>query len=373
MKRILHVLGAMNQGGVETWLMHMLRTIDRTRFELEFAVHTGRPAFYDSEIRSLGSRLHICAEPHRPLQYGAGFLRLLKEQGPYDVVHSHVHHYSGVVLKLASHAGVPNRIAHSHNDKSTVEADAGFARKAYLRLMKHWVSRYATKGFAASEPAARDLFGREWKKNKKWSLLYCAIDLAPFELPASRSAVRRELAIPEAAFVIGHVGRFDPQKNHAYLVEVLAELAKIEPDVMGLLIGRGSLREDVQKKAKRLGLAEKIRFAEDRTDIARLMTGAMDLFLFPSLYEGLPLALLEAQAAGLPCVISNAIAEDAEVVGSLIRRIDLKDGAGKWAREIARIRKTLPLLSRADALRKMRRSSFDISSSIRAIERNYEI
>ncbi|MBI3548188.1 MAG: glycosyltransferase [Elusimicrobia bacterium] len=372
MTRVLHVLGAMNQGGAETWLMHILRAIDRRRFDLQFLTHTDRPAFYDPEIRALGSKIHFCGRPGRPHEYALGFLRLLRREGPFDVVHSHVHHYSGFVLRIADRAGVPMRIAHSHNDTSGDDIWAGIARAAYLRLMKHWIRRYSTRGLAASHPAAAALFGRDWKAHPKWSVFYCAIDLAPFETEVSRAQVRAELGIPDDAFVIGHVGRFDAVKNHSFLIDVLAESVKRHPNTMALMVGKGPLRAEIEKKAQALGLDGKIRFLEGRTDIARLLKGAMDAYVFPSIYEGLPLALLEAQAAGLPCLISDTISADTDVAPSLVRRLGLDEGASGWAQAVSGLREASPTLSPDGGLKVMRGSSFDIRSSIRAIERLYQ-
>ncbi len=161
--RILHVLHGMNRGGIETWLMHVLRNIDRERFKMDFLVHTTKPCAYDDEIRALGSEIIPCFHPARPWLFAYNFRRLVRKHGPYDIIHSHVHHYSGFVLRLAQHAGVPVRLAHSHNDTSYAETDVGVLRRGYLALMKRWIARYATAGLAASRLAAIDLYGDTWK------------------------------------------------------------------------------------------------------------------------------------------------------------------------------------------------------------------
>src|SRR6266852_3082574 len=142
--RILHVLGAMNRAGAETWLMHVLRNIDRDRFRMDFMVHTERRGDYDDEIELLGSRVLVCAPPSNPVAYARAFLRILREHGPYDAVHSHVHHFSGLVLRLARSAGVRTRIAHSHSDTTKLDAQSSLSRRLYLWSGRRWIRRHAS-------------------------------------------------------------------------------------------------------------------------------------------------------------------------------------------------------------------------------------
>ena len=229
--RILHVVGGMDRGGVETWLMHVLRKIDRERFKMNFLVHTTKPCAYDGEIRALGSEIIPCLYPSRPWVYVGNFLRILRERGPFDVVHSHVHHFSGFVLKLAQRAGVPIRIAHSHNDTTSAESRSHPTRRLYLGLTERWISRHATLGLAASPKAAASLFGPGWRDCPQRRVLYYGIDLAPFRGVTHRASVREEMNIPADAFLVGHVGRFHEQKNHTFLLEVAAEFARVEPNM----------------------------------------------------------------------------------------------------------------------------------------------
>ena len=152
--RILHVLKGMDRGGIETWLMHVLRKTDRERFRFDFMTGTLQPCAYDDELRSMGCGIHPCLDASRPWIYARNFFRIIRRQGPYDVIHSHVHHYSGFVCWLARRAGIPVRMVHSHSDTRSQEATAGLARHAYLRIMERLVSRYATAGLACSREAA---------------------------------------------------------------------------------------------------------------------------------------------------------------------------------------------------------------------------
>ena len=369
--KILHVVGGMNPGGTETWLMHVLRDLDQTRFQMDFLVHTREPCAYDEEIRALGSQIIPCLNPSEPWTYAFNFKRLLGEHGPYDIVHSHVHHFSGYVLCLAKQAGVPIRIAHSHNDTTSAKAKAGWQRRFYLALMESWLNRYATLGLAASSKAAAALFGSIWKVDPHWQINYCGIDLTPFQEIVSQSAVRDELGIPSDAFVIGHVGRFQEQKNHAFLLDIFAKVAQQEPRTYLLLVGDGPLKQDIMQQAVQVGLAEQVIFTGLRYDIPRLMMGAMNVFVLPSFFEGLPLVGMEAQAAGLPFILSDVITEELDVVKPLMQRLSLSEPACDWAAAVLAARETSSNMKQPKALNIMRRSPFNIQNSLRELEKVY--
>jgi glycosyltransferase involved in cell wall biosynthesis len=347
----------MDRGGVETWLMHVLHHVDRTQFNMDFLVATDWPCAYDDEIRGLGSRVLPCLHPRRPWVYARNFYRTLRQFGPFDIVHCHLQAYSGWVLRLAGKAGVRVRIAHSH--LAPPDCTGGFLRQTYLRLMSRWIQQYATDGLAASRVAAESLFGARWPADGRWRTLYYGIDLEPFRQYVDPATVRAELNIPAAAWVLGHVGRFHPQKNHSFLLEVTAEAARLRPDVRLLLVGDGDLRPHMEFAARRLGIVEKVIFAGVRSDVARLMLGAMDVFVFPSQYEGLPLTLMEAQSAGLPCLCSDVISDEADMVKPLVRRLSLRRSAAEWAR--AAVTASAPSHFKHQALTTMAASPFNIS------------
>lgn len=328
--RILHVVGSMNAGGIETWLMNVLRSIDRNRFQMDFLVHTNQPCFYDQEIRTLGSRIIPCLNPSNPWQYTRNFSKILQQERPYDVVHSHVHHFSGLVLKLADHAGVPIRISHSHTNTSGVRLK--IARKLYLVLMDRWIRLYSTVGLAASCGAAADLFSCNWQQDPRYRILFCGIDITPFKENLDRATIRAELGIEPETLVIGHVGRLEPPKNHQFLIEIAAKVAEQQPNLCLLLVGEGSLRSQLEEKVRELGLGDRTIFTGGRSDVPRLMMGAMDVFVMPSHYEGLGLALVEAQAARLPCIVSDVVPSEADLVGDLICRLSLSTSPATWAK-----------------------------------------
>ena len=240
--RVLHIIGAMDYGGIETWLMHVLRHINRTKFQFDFCYTKPEPGAYALEIEALGGRMVACLlKKSNPLSFARRFRSVLRE-GRYDVVHSHVHHFSGFVVRLAHQEQVPVRIAHCHNTSDG--KGSGPSRILYHALMKHWIRKYATHGLAASQDAARALFGPNWQSDPRFRVLHCGIDLEPFRQEVSREPVRQELGIPLDAPVVGHVGRFVPQKNHTFLLEIAAEVVKLRTEVRFLLVGDGPLATD---------------------------------------------------------------------------------------------------------------------------------
>jgi glycosyltransferase involved in cell wall biosynthesis len=369
--RVLHIVGGMNRGGVETWLMHVLRHIDRKRFQLDFMVHTTAPCAYDSEVRSLGSQILPCLHPNRPWHYARNFRAAVAAYGPYDIVHSHVHHYSGYTLCLAQHAGIPIRIAHSHNDASLQDTSPSPLRWIYLTITERLIRRYATIGLAASGKAAEALFGREWQRSSLCRLLYYGIDLEPFRAKVDPSA-RAALQLPPDAFVIGHVGRFHEQKNHRFLLEIFRHVAHADPRSRLMLIGDGPLRPAIERRVAELGLTGRVVFTGIRADVPRILLSVFDMFVMPSLYEGLGLVCLEAQAAGVQCLLASTIPNEAAVIPQLVTRLQLSQPATTWATAVLDSRDRARAMTQPEALALVEKSPFDIRRSVVELARLYQ-
>jgi glycosyltransferase involved in cell wall biosynthesis len=331
--RVLHVVARMDRGGVETWLMQVLRNLDPARVRMHFLVTRAEPGHYDAEIEALASAVIPCASPSNPFLFARRFLAVLRERGPYDVVHSHVHRFSGFVLALARRGGVPVRIAHSHLDTRRLDAQAGLVRRLYLAVMGAALRRYATDGLAVSEAAAAALFGPRWRNDPRWEVARCGLDFSAFREPADVSSMRAELGVPRDALVLGHVGRFDAQKNHAFLLKVAAAVFRREPRARLVLIGDGPLRGPIEADAARLGVRERVVFAGIRADVPRVLR-SFDVLLFPSIREGLPLVGLEAQAAGLPIVLSDTITPELVVIPELFSWRSTEEPAESWAEAV---------------------------------------
>jgi glycosyltransferase involved in cell wall biosynthesis len=377
--RILHVVGGMDRGGVETWLMHVLRQLaastsssdNRSQFQMDFLTPEARHYEYTQELESLGSQILPCLEPSDPWRYATNFKRILDEYGPYDIVHVHVHLFSGYVLYLAAKLGVKARIIHSHSDTSSIESTAKWPRQIYNTLMKWSISSNATGGLVASHAAAVNLLGSAWQKDLRWQALACGINLAPFNQQLNSGDIRAEFDLPTDALIIGHVGRFDLPKNHDFLLEIAAEISKREPKMYLLLIGTGDLRPKIEAKAAQMGLIDRVIFLGARPDVPRLMTGLMDVFLFPSLYEGLGLVLIEAQAAGLPCIVADTIPPEADLIKPLIHRLSLQQSAVRWAEVLLEHSKYDTSISPAQSLQIVSQSVFNIDVSVAALTKFY--
>jgi glycosyltransferase involved in cell wall biosynthesis len=370
--RILHVLRAMNRGGIETWLMHALRHIDRSAFHMDFLLATRERCDYDAEILRLGGGILRVDRPNpkRPLKYGRDLSRILSTHGPYDVVHSHEQEMSGYILRCAAKQSIPVRIAHSHNDVTRIPGfSLSLAHRLRARVLRHWIDQYATSGLACSRRAASALFGPHWDCEPRWRVLHYGIDLKPFRCHTNQTGMRAELGIGPTEFVIGHVGRFHEQKNHAFIIDVVKELATRGCRPRLLLVGDGELRPTIEERARRAGLIDSVIFAGVREDIPRLIRNVMDVFLFPSRFEGLGLVLLEAQAAGIPCVVSDVVPPEASVVPRLVQTLSLSKSPVEWAEHVLQARSTR--CDPREAIGALERSGFDIRTSILGLQNLY--
>ncbi|HEY0839274.1 MAG TPA: glycosyltransferase, partial [Vulgatibacter sp.] len=258
-KAVLQVVGRMNPGGVETWLLHVLRRMDPARFRMDFLVF--EDGAYAGEVRSAGGRLVRCANPQRhPLGFLRDLSRILREDGPYDAVHCHMNHFSGLVLRAAHRAGVPARISQSHIDTSRVDGAARGVRQGYLALSRMLIDRHATHLLAVSDEAGRSLYGPRYRDDLRFRRFACALDFERFAQVPDKAALRRALGLPASAIVVGNVGRLAPQKNQAFLLEVLAAAAREEPSLRAVIVGDGPLRGPLIAKARGLGLEDRVMF-----------------------------------------------------------------------------------------------------------------
>ena len=354
-KRVLQVVTHMNRGGLETMLMNYYRQMDRSRVQFDFLTHREGEKDYDAEIRALGGRIYH-VPPVNP--FGRDYLRSLDdffaEHPEYRVVHSHLDCMSAPVLRAAKKHGVPVRLAHSHNTNQP--KDLKYPIKLWS---KRKIAGEATGLFACGEGAGRWMFG-----GAAFQLLPNAIDAAAYRADETvRQEVRRELGL-EDALVLGHVGRFNEQKNHSFLIDLFAAAAKKEPKARLLLVGSGEGRTVIEEKVQALGLADKVLFLGVRGDVHRLLQ-AMDVFVFPSLYEGLPVSLVEAQAAGLPCVISDRVPAESVLTDGVVQ---LPLGSAEdWAEQVLCAARR----ERKDTYDAICAAGFDIAQNAKWLEEFY--
>lgn len=370
--KVLHVLGSLDRGGAETWLRHVLRHINHDQFQMDFLVHTAETGAYEDEAKALGAKVLRCLNSSNLLAYARQFRQVLRENGPYHVVHTHVHQYGGWPLTLARLSGVPIRVAHSHLDTEEVDQQASLLRRLYFNVMKMLVASSATHGLASSRHAAPSIFGKYWQDNPRNRIFYCAIDLKPFKMIRHhRADVRAELNLALDAFVMGHVGRFFEQKNHAYLIEIAHSLKKHVPRARFLLVGDGPLRDQIEQQAAARDVSEMFVFAGLRDDVERLMS-AMDVFVLPSLFEGLPLVGIEAQAAGLACIISDTVTPEIQIVPEQITFLPIGPAAVEtWCAQLRAWSYQPPRLTPHESLARVKNSPFNIANSIAALEEIY--
>lgn len=308
--RVLHILQRMEAAGVQTLLMNIYRNIDRNKVQFDFLVHYSAPQFFDDEIEELGGRIYRLSvrEDYNLIKYIRDLQKFFYRHPEYKIVHGHMHALGAIYLNAAEKAGVPVRIAHSHTNSTQNDA------KKYLKLfMNRQYARYATDLFACSSDAGHYMFG-----NKPFTVINNAIDTEMFCFDAVKRAEKRAELNVEDKFVVGNVGRFTLQKNQKYSVDVFEEILKIKNNAILLLIGSGPMESEIKAYVKEKGLTEKIRFLGNRRDTAELYM-AMDVFLFPSLFEGLGIVGVEAQAAGTPTVCTDTLPQEINVSPLLYR------------------------------------------------------
>lgn len=322
--RILEVVNAMDRAGLETMIMNYYREFDRNRIQLDFLVHRDWHGDYEDEIESLGGRVYRAPRlyPQHWLAYRK-FMHRFFSVHRYPVVHSHIDSMSTFPLALAKECGVPVRIAHSHNE--SVDFDLKYPIK---ELARRKLPKVANHYWACSLASGIYLFGETHLR--EIHVVRNAIDLEAFRFDnAEREKVRSKLKISQGQIAIGHVGRFSKVKNHTFLVKLLGELRRCGKDAVLVLAGDGELRAEIEKMAQDMRLSAYIRFLGVRDDIEDIIN-SFDVVVFPSIHEGIPLALIEAQANGLPVLASDAVSNESLLL-STAENLPLEAPIKEWA------------------------------------------
>ena len=358
MIRVLHMIASLDVGGSQTLMMNIYRNIDREKIQFDFVIDRPEETYFAGEIRSLGGRVYTMPAFHGT---NAGEIRrdwnnFFYTHPEYHVLHSHVRSYASLYLPVAKAHGVKT-IIHSHNSNNGTGVSA--VAKQVLQLpLRH----QADVLMACSTEAGEWLFGKRACRSDRFIFLPNGVDTRRFApAPAARERVRRELGVGDA-WVIGNIGRFYVQKNHTFLLDIFQRVHERDPEAILLLVGVGPLQQEMAQKAVALGVADKVLMTGNRDDIPALL-GAMDVFALPSLYEGLPVTLIEAQASGIPCVITDNITTDLDV-SPLLRRLPLGDPA-PWADAVLERRE------RFDARPALIRAGFDIRASAEKLSALY--
>lgn len=302
---VAQIMGKWVGGGVESVIMNYYRHIDRNKIQFDFVCDEDSTNIPYDEIENLGGHVILCP-PYQKLAKYLKFLKQFFREKKYRIVHSNINTLSVFPLYAAKKAGVPVRIAHSHSTSNQREWKKNLMKNALRPFSKVWATDY----FACSELAGRYLFGNKAFDKGEVKIIHNAIDVEKFKFdPEARKKLRKEIGIADDDFVVGHIGRFVEQKNHRFLIDVFAEVKKKKKNAKLVLIGQGPLREEIEQKVKDLGLEKDVFFLGQRSDTNKLYS-VFDVFCLPSLYEGLPVVGVEAQANGAPCVFSDRITNE---------------------------------------------------------------
>jgi glycosyltransferase involved in cell wall biosynthesis len=368
--RVLHSVGHLLRGGIENWLFQTLTLHPSSAFEHHVLVRTDGEEAFSSAFRNAGIPVLACTSYRSPLRYARELKRIVEAHGPYDILHVHGSSFSGLLtLVLAKYLGIRRTIVHSHNDVRPLLKDSGFLYGLYVRAVTAAYRLLGDRGLAASQLAAESMFGMHWKHDPRWQLLYYGVDCTPFDRTVDQT-LRSRLGIPSNAFVVGHVGRFHEQKNHEFLVEIIAAAAKIDSQIHCLLIGDGPLRNEILQEILRRGLTKHFTFVLDTTTISDYMLSAMDCFLFPSLYEGLGIVAVEAQAAGLSCILSDRVPQEASVIPGLVQWMSLEQPSARWAERLVELKRTRPMHDRSSLVR-VQNSRFALDRCVSSLQTQY--
>ena len=351
MTRMLHIVGSMSPSGIGNFIMNVYRNIDREKVQFDFIVHEHREVSFDDEIRALGGRLfYVTRKAVSPRRNFMEICRVVKE-GSYKIVFRHTDTATVALDLLAAKlGGARELIAHSHSTSTPNER--------MHRLFQPMLNALCTKRFACSDKAGKWLYGK-----KSYEVIINAINLSDFSYQEELRQKVRKAEKLEGMLVVGHIGNLLPVKNHLFMLDVMAELVKLQPDAVMLFAGDGEMRPLIEEKREKLGLEKQVRLLGVRTDTAALLQ-ATDVFLFPSKYEGLPIAMVEAQCSGLPNLVSDVITQDVDVT-PLVHKLSLQQPPKVWAEQLLKLSQEI---RKAPERRLFTEKGFDIKEMVKRYE-----
>ena len=329
MIRVLHSVSNMDRAGLETMLMNYYRHMDRDLIQFDFLANKPKPGAYEDEVRSLGGRIFVSPgfNPVKIPKYRKFMKNLFQEHPEIQIVHAHNGALAYYALREAQRNHIPHRIAHSHNSK--INWDLKWPIKQYCR--SH-MKNATTDFWGCGELAVEFYFGKKIVESKNYTIIRNAIEEERFLYNEQiRTQLRKQLEVGDK-FVVGHVGRFMYQKNHTFLIDIFAEIYKRNQNAVLLLIGEGELEEKIREKIHKLGLGQAVIFTGSIPNVNE-MYQAMDVFLLPSLYEGLPVVGVEAQASGIRSVFSDTVTKEIGIT-DLAEFISLEASPSVWAEKI---------------------------------------
>lgn len=367
MIKVLHVLGSLNCGGAETLVVNWWHIIDHSKFQFDFLVYGDEKGFYEDMVESLGA--HVIHIPKPSINYLSFYHNVMNvvKGGHYDVVHVHTLFNGGFALKAAKKYGVPVRVSHSHTTQNKEIDTFNPLLVIYEKVMRRWILKYATRFVACGLQAGNFLYGNSVFA-REGIVLYNGIIPESFQYDAIvRSQQRAALKIKSNDLVIGHIGRFTEVKNHSFLIKVFAALLEQKENCKLLLIGDGPLRQTIEELSIELGIRDKVIFAGMCSDVAPYLQ-MMDVVLFPSLFEGIPMALIEAQANGLPCLIANTVSQEIKVLKTT-EFVRLDSGEVYWKDTLLHM---MPFSREKSAVELVANSPFNLRKTIEKLQSIYQ-
>ena len=355
-KRVLCIIGGMNAGGAETFMMKVLRSIDRDKYMIDFAVAVKDKALYDDEILELGGVIyHLTPKTKGIISFVKSVYHIVKDNGYKSVLRISQNSTSSIELLIAKIAGASTVGLRSSNSDTC----GGISERIGHKIFKPLAIMITNVKIAPSSCAAEFMFGKNCVKNNRVVLIKNGLDTEQYAYnEIGRNIIRKELNISDETIVIGHIGRFNYQKNHKFLLEVFKEVYNKEPKSMLVLVGDGELRQEVISYSESLGINNRVTFLGIRSDIPNILS-AMDVFVLPSLFEGMPNTVIEAQTSGLPCVVSNSITPEVNITGN-VKFLSLNEDKNKWANMVLEH----PIINRKEMHKTMKNNGYDISDSV---------
>lgn len=359
--RIGMIMGKWLGGGVEAVIMNYYRHIDRKKIQFDFICDSDSTEIPYDEIKKLGGRVILCPPYQKLFKYLKELKKIFKENN-YTIVHSNLNVLSVFPLYAAKKVGVPVRIVHSHSTSNKKE----WKKNLIKNILKPFSKVYATDYFACTEHAGRWLFGNKTFEEGKVFLVNNGIELNKFVFDKKvRNEIRKDLSIRNSDIIIGHVGRFMKQKNHEFIIDIFEKIHRDNKNIRLMLIGQGPLKTEIEKKVVRLGIADSVIFLGQKEDVNKYYS-AMDLFLFPSLYEGLGMVFIEAQVSGLPSIASTEVPPIAKVSDKAFF-IDLEQPIKIWIDKINKVLKT----EREIDIQRIKNAGYDILTEAKKLEQKY--
>lgn len=364
--RVLHVLGTTNLGGAESRIMDLYRHIDREKIQFDFLIHTTKEGFFDQEIKQLGGKIYYLPSfrVYNYFAYKKACREFFATHREFQAVQGHMTSTASIYLPIAKKAGVPMTIAHARS----AGVDKGI--KGWItKLLRKNLYRKCDYMFSCSDLASRAVFGDKQYEAGKVVFVPNAVDTKDFTPDEHmREKIRQEYGL-ENSFVIGHVGRFHYAKNHEFILDIFAEALKQNKQVKLFLLGDGPRRQEMEEKAAELGIKERVIFAGNQNPVAPYYQ-AMDVFLFPSRFEGMPGTVVEAQAAGLPCLIADTITTQVKVT-ELVTFLSLAQSAKLWAEQLSQMMTERKVQKNSETEIDLSKTNYDVNYQVKQYEQFY--